>query len=128
MKPASKKQIKALKEEIIREFCASSSIHGVRYLDSAERTTCERFWWIIVFFLSIAGCSTMIYKAYIKWDESPIIVTFAEKATPLHEIQFPAITICPTTQISAEKLNLTAEVNALQNESGYSESINNTLV
>ncbi|KFB52407.1 AGAP010967-PA-like protein [Anopheles sinensis] len=68
---------------------------------------------MIVFLLSIAGCSTMIFKAYIKWDQSPIIVSFSERTTPVREVQFPAITICPETKVPAEQLNFTEEINGL---------------
>ena len=32
----------SVKEEVFREYCANSSIHGVRYFDRNERTVCER--------------------------------------------------------------------------------------
>ena len=35
---------------------------------------------------------------YFKWKESPIILSFAEKSTPVWEIPFPAVTICPVTK------------------------------
>ncbi|XP_058122939.1 pickpocket protein 28-like [Anopheles ziemanni] len=114
---AAKKSKNALKVEVFREYCAGSSIHGVRYFDRTERTSCERFWWIIVFLLSMAGCGTMIFKTYIKWNQAPIIVSFSEKTTPVWEIQFPAVTICPETKVQAAKLNVTAEINALYENS-----------
>uniref|UniRef100_A0A1S4HE31 Amiloride-sensitive sodium channel, other n=2 Tax=Anopheles gambiae TaxID=7165 RepID=A0A1S4HE31_ANOGA len=103
----------SVKEEVFREYCANSSIHGVRYFDRNERTVCERFWWLVVFLLSMLGCGVMIHKTYVKWNQVPIIVTFSEKTTPVWDIHFPAITICPETKVSAEKLNITAEMNAL---------------
>ena len=38
---------------------------------------------------------------------------FSEKTTPVWDIHFPAITICPETKVAANKLNFTAEMNAL---------------
>ena len=67
----------------------------------------------MVFLLSMLGCGVMIHKTYVKWNQVPIIVTFSEKTTPVWDIHFPAITICPETKVSAEKLNITAEMNAL---------------
>ncbi|XP_041783523.1 pickpocket protein 28-like [Anopheles merus] len=99
--------------EVFREYCANSSIHGVRYFDRDERTTCERFWWLVVFLLSMLGCGVMIYKTYVKWNQTPIIVTFSEKTTPVRDIYFPAITICPETKVHARTLNFTAEIEAL---------------
>ena len=61
----------------------------------------------------------MIYKTYVKWNQTPIIVTFSEKTTPVWDIHFPAITICPETKVAANKLNFTAEMNALLEDYNY---------
>ncbi|XP_049542464.1 pickpocket protein 28-like [Anopheles darlingi] len=101
------------KAEVFQEYCTSSSIHGVQYFDANGRTSCERFWWLVVFLLSMGGCCMLIYKTFCKWEESPIIVTFSEKTTPVWEIPFPAITICPETKVQSKKLNFTAEMQSL---------------
>nr|XP_049464936.1 pickpocket protein 28-like [Anopheles coluzzii] len=103
----------SVRVQVFREYCANSSIHGVRYFDRDERTACERFWWLVVFLLSMLGCCVMIYKAYVKWNQTPIIVTFSEKTTPVWDIHFPSITICPETKVYARTLNLTAEMEIL---------------
>ncbi|XP_053675517.1 pickpocket protein 28-like [Anopheles nili] len=113
MHPTTKRPHRPIREEVFREYCATSSIHGVRYFDKIERTSCERFWWVLVFLLSMGGCGVMIYKAYVKWNQAPIIVTFSEKTTPVWEVKFPAVTICPETKVPSAKLNFTAEINAL---------------
>uniref|UniRef100_A0A182ML87 Pickpocket n=1 Tax=Anopheles culicifacies TaxID=139723 RepID=A0A182ML87_9DIPT len=113
MQTFRKRLRRSVRAEVFQEYCANSSIHGVRYFDRDERPSCERFWWIVAFLLSMAGCGIMIYKTYVKWNQVPIIVTFSEKTTPVWEMQFPAITICPETKMSVAKLNFTAEINAL---------------
>lgn len=52
--------------------------------------------------LSFTGCSYLIIKTYNKWQYNPVIVTFAEKSTPVWKIPFPAITICPETKSMKE--------------------------
>lgn len=52
--------------------------------------------------LSFTGCSYLIIKTYNKWQSNPVIVTFAEKSTPVWKIPFPAITICPETKSMKE--------------------------
>ena len=66
-----------------------------------------------MFLLSLLGCGVMIYKTYVKWNQTPIIVTFSEKTTPVRDIHFPSITICPETKVHAKKLNFTAAMEAL---------------
>ncbi|XP_035790345.1 pickpocket protein 28-like [Anopheles albimanus] len=102
-----------VKAGVFREYCTSSSIHGVQYFDANGRTSCERFWWLVVFLLSMGGCCMLIYKTFRKWEESPIIVTFSEKTTPVWEIPFPSITICPETKVQSKKLNFTGEMQSL---------------
>lgn len=54
------------------------------------------------------GCGKLILNVYVKWDQSPVIVSFAEKSTPVWEIPFPAVTICPETKANVSLLNFTA--------------------
>lgn len=37
--------------------------------------------------------------------ESPVIVSFAETATPIWDVPFPAITICPETKTRKDIFN-----------------------
>lgn len=53
------------------------------------------------------GCGKLILNVYVKWDQSPVIVSFAEKSTPVWEIPFPAVTICPETKANVSLLNFT---------------------
>lgn len=49
----------------------------------------------------------MIHKIYDKWQLSPVIVSFAEKSTPVWQIPFPAVTICPETKAMQEHVDFT---------------------
>ena len=46
-------------------------------------------------------------KIYEKWQDSPVIVSFAEKSTPVWQIPFPAVTICPETKAMVKHVNFT---------------------
>lgn len=52
-------------------------------------------------------CALSINNVYTKWDQSQVIVSFAEKSTPVWEIPFPAVTICPETKSKIDYLNFT---------------------
>lgn len=75
---------------LFSEYANNSSIHGVRYMGEKRRPLAERVWWIIAFCFSIYGCSKLILNVWNKWDQSPVIVSFAEKSTPVWQIPFPA--------------------------------------
>lgn len=66
-----------------------------------------RVWWVVAFALSVFGCGFLILNVYKKWDQSPVIVSFAEKSTPVWAIPFPAVTICPETKSYMDMLNFT---------------------
>jgi hypothetical protein len=64
-----------------------------------------RIIWVILLSLSLAGCIYMIYEVLYKYNNSPVVVSFATEDTPLHQIPFPAITICPEFKYSRQKFN-----------------------
>ena len=83
--------------QIFYEYCSNTSIHGVQYLGET-RPRREKIFWLCVFAVSIFCCSILINSIYIKWHETPVIVSFSEKSTPVWSIPFPAITICSETK------------------------------
>lgn len=83
-----------------------------RYFTEKKRHWSERAWWLVAFTLSTIACGYLIYNVYVKWVLSPVIVSFAEKSTPIWEIPFPAVTICPETKTYMKKLNFTDVWNA----------------
>ncbi|XP_068914084.1 pickpocket protein 28-like [Tenebrio molitor] len=89
-----------------KQYCASTSIHGFRYFGE-DRTIFEKIWWFIIFVICLSGCGVMIFKIYEKYDNTPVIVTFATRETPLYKIPFPAITICPEVKSVKRLLNFT---------------------
>lgn len=44
----------------------------------------------MAFLISVFGCTILIMKIWEKWQTSPVIVSFAEKSTPVWQIPFPA--------------------------------------
>ncbi|KAH8411341.1 hypothetical protein KR215_002417 [Drosophila sulfurigaster] len=81
-----------------QDYCQHTSIHGVQYLGEKERPIKERVFWLVVFVVSIYCCARLINNAYTKWDATPVIVSFAERSTPVWNIPFPAVTICSETK------------------------------
>ncbi|XP_062558078.1 pickpocket protein 28-like [Armigeres subalbatus] len=102
-------QSKTPARTLLQEYCSNSSIHGVRYFHREGQSSCESGWWIVVFLLSVCSCGFLINKIYQKWDETPVIVSFHEKTTPVWKIPFPAVTICPRTKWTSSWLNFSEE-------------------
>ncbi|RZC36741.1 ASC domain containing protein, partial [Asbolus verrucosus] len=59
-------------------------------------------WWFIVFCICLSACVLSIYEVYKKWEQSPVIVSLANRGTPVNAIPFPAVTICPESKIAGE--------------------------
>ncbi|KAG4070463.1 hypothetical protein HA402_005695 [Bradysia odoriphaga] len=93
--------------EAFQEYCSYSTIHGTKYLGETQRHWLEKIWWIVAFACALLGCGTLIFKLYIKWEESPVIVSFSEKSTPIYEIPFPSVTICPETKAKKNMIDFT---------------------
>lgn len=98
---------------IVTDYAENSTVHGVRYLCEKNRPAIERIWWIIVLLVSVSVCSKMIYEIYQKWVEEPVIVSFAEKATSIWGISFPAITICVPVKAVAQSFNLSEALDSV---------------
>ncbi|RZC37263.1 ASC domain containing protein [Asbolus verrucosus] len=77
----------------LREYNEVTGIHGLRYL-TEKRSTVEKIVWAIILSLTLAGCIYMMYEIVMKYENSPVVVSFSTKDTPIYEIPFPAVTIC----------------------------------
>uniref|UniRef100_A0A1A9WD09 Pickpocket protein 28 n=1 Tax=Glossina brevipalpis TaxID=37001 RepID=A0A1A9WD09_9MUSC len=92
---------------IVSEYCDNSTIHGMKYLGEHKRPWWERIFWIMVFGFSIYTCAALIMNIWYKWNYNPVIVSFAEKSTPVWEIPFPTITVCPENKAPQTIFNYT---------------------
>lgn len=107
--------------EIFDDFCKESTIHGVKYFGDRKRHWAEKLWWLVAFLLSIYGCGNLMLNVWNRWDRHPVIVTFAEKPTPIWQIPFPAVTICVQTKTQASVFNYTEMFRLVRGvDSGFS--------
>ncbi|KAJ3647274.1 hypothetical protein Zmor_024797 [Zophobas morio] len=78
----------------LREYTEVTGIHGLRYV-TEKRSRTEKVVWALLLILSLGGCIYMISEIMYKYENTPVVVSFATEDTPLYQIPFPAITICP---------------------------------
>ncbi|CAG9817679.1 unnamed protein product [Phaedon cochleariae] len=62
---------------------------------------------MILFCISLYACVDLIIKTWVKWDTSPVLVSFARSPTPVWQVPFPAITICSETKARQRVYNFT---------------------
>ncbi|XP_053614914.1 pickpocket protein 28-like isoform X2 [Plodia interpunctella] len=90
-----------------REYMSSTTLHGFRYIADGGITWVERIWWLIMVICSIVVCGYLILQVWNKWDESPVIVSFADTSNSVWHIPFPAVTICTETKPRKRVFNFT---------------------
>ncbi|XP_022910283.2 pickpocket protein 28-like [Onthophagus taurus] len=124
----SKKNRKRMKT-YFQEYCDNTSIHGFKYLSENKRSWIEKFWWFITITICMGLCGYLTLKTYHKWRSTPVIVSFATKQTPIFEIPFPAVTICPEAKLNTSVFNYSGELwkwgrkESVQKELEYSSLI-----
>ncbi|XP_062698804.1 pickpocket protein 28-like [Aedes albopictus] len=112
---------------IFGEYCATSSVHGVRYFSDPERTWCEKFWWIVMFFVSVVGCAMLIESSWQKWNLTPIVMNFENQPISVTDIPFPSVTICPPGKISKSLYDFDGEVREIEENGVYDNASDNFL-
>ncbi|KAG7312367.1 hypothetical protein JYU34_001855 [Plutella xylostella] len=70
-----------------------------------------------MFTCCVVLCAGLIRKVWIKWNESPVIVSFAETSTPVWQIPYPAVTVCFETKAMQTRFNFTEYYHLYYNES-----------
>ncbi|CAH0755771.1 unnamed protein product [Diatraea saccharalis] len=103
----NRKKRNGIKEYLI-DYTANSNLHGLKYIGEKERTPVEKIFWLFMFICCVILCASLIRKVWIKWNESPVIVSFAENTTPVWQIPYPAVTLCFETKSMQTKFNFTA--------------------
>ena len=96
------------------DFTSNSTVHGVRYLGERRRHWSEKAFWVIVFLISITGCSFVIMNMFDKWQQNPIISTIKETAP--FDIPQPAVTICPQVKVNRKYLDFNEVSSELLNK------------
>jgi acid-sensing ion channel, other len=90
----------------LSDYMENTSIHGLKYIGETNRSWFERIWWCLVLLVSALLCGAAIWQQMIKWEQNPVIVTFAERPTPIWQIPFPAVTICPNAKAAKTVIDL----------------------
>jgi len=57
------------------------------------------------FLLSSGVAVYYIHKIWYKWNTSPVLVSFCDVPTPVWNIPFPAVTICPQVKVKKTVFN-----------------------
>ncbi|KAK0183188.1 hypothetical protein PV327_001254 [Microctonus hyperodae] len=79
---------------IAQEYCANSSLHGLRYVGDSHLVLMEKLFWLLSFICAFASATYFIWHVYNKWIDSPIIISMSPEPVSYNQFPFPSITIC----------------------------------
>ncbi|KAK2582529.1 hypothetical protein KPH14_004823 [Odynerus spinipes] len=79
--------------KVLKQYLSNCSIHGVKYLVSANTLHIERCFWLLSCALSWWGCALVIRDSIDDYLEYPIDVS-AETSYIKWEVPFPSVAIC----------------------------------
>jgi len=99
--------------KLVEDFSNRTTIQGINYVADGHLSLVERVWWAVVVVISSFCCGSLIFDVYNQYDQSPVIISYANEEKPISEvlkpgqiwwcsqarvyfqIPFPAITVCP---------------------------------
>ncbi|XP_031340945.1 pickpocket protein 28-like [Photinus pyralis] len=92
------------------QYSEATTIHGIKYIGERGRSALERLIWTIIVVVVCVLCVYSIRKSYLKWQNSPVVMTFATIERSIASIPFPAVTICPEAKFDPDTFNFTEMV------------------
>ena len=92
-----------LKDEVIR-FFSESPIPGFKYVVEG-RDLLERVTWAVFIVIAFGYSISTFNDAFEDWEKHPVETTIDEVGLPVHELPFPAITVCDTESLTMPRKN-----------------------
>lgn len=89
----------------IQDYLLNTSIHGLKYIGDISLSISERVFFLVAFVTVSFLSGYFISNLWQKWSENPIIIALNSVSTPLHDLPFPAVTICNMNQAQAHIAN-----------------------
>ncbi|XP_059047782.1 pickpocket protein 28-like [Achroia grisella] len=110
-----RKRQKGLVKSLLLDYAKNTTLHGLRYVTQKGLSIAEKLFWLLTFTLSVALCFYLISNVWMKWQSSPVIVSFSEKFVPVEMVPFPSVTICPDIKNRASAYNYSEEISKYNN-------------
>ena len=86
------------------KFFSESTIPGFKYVVQG-RDIFERVTWTVFIALAFCYAGKTISDQFTIWEKNPVETTMDEVGLPVHELPFPAITVCDTPSLKMPRKN-----------------------
>ena len=91
----------------MKEFCESTSIHGLKYITEPGSHWVERCFWIVLVLVGVVFEIELLMPIIDKYQNTKTITTVDTTNHPIWNIDFPGITICSNIRVSKSLFNST---------------------
>ena len=78
--------------DVLKEFLATSTIHGLSRVGSS-RSKVSQFLWFAIVVAGFTGAGILIQGSFSSWNNSPVATSISTHS--ITDLQFPNITVCP---------------------------------
>ncbi|KAG6443739.1 hypothetical protein O3G_MSEX002980 [Manduca sexta] len=95
--------LEVLKESlkaVSKEYCAESSICGLKHLVDDNTPFIERIVWIVILIVGLVCSVSLVWATFIKFYRAPLVMTQMPEGVSVSKIIFPAVGICSNNRIS----------------------------
>ncbi|EDV37462.1 nach, isoform A [Drosophila ananassae] len=103
------------------DFCATSSIHGLRYTRDEDTNRIVHFVWLLISLVMFICAVVMARTFYIDFRSNPTRMNVESDSTPVNTLYFPPVTICPDVLFNMQKSE--AFLQTLQLPQGTNQSV-----
>ena len=76
------------------QYLETTTVHGFSYV-SGRNSKYTRIFWTVIIVTVFSLTSFLIIESIHDWEKHQTITTLKSIATPIQEVQFPTITVCP---------------------------------
>ncbi|XP_060647099.1 pickpocket protein 19 [Drosophila nasuta] len=84
----------------LKEYCATSSVHGIRYLTDPKLRVFERFLWLLIL-IGTFICATIVYVDLTALYNSERVQTTIENTMqPIFFVPFPSVGLCLRSRLN----------------------------
>ena len=104
---------KKVKKDLVA-YLSETTVHGFQYVVNA-RYLVERVAWVIFIGLGFFCSGYIFMDAFQYWDDHPVETTIDKIGLPVHQLPFPAITVCDTASLKMPRKNRWMFVETLLN-------------
>ncbi|XP_013145068.1 PREDICTED: sodium channel protein Nach-like [Papilio polytes] len=100
---AKQTDLEILKESVKtvgKDYCAESSISGLKHLVNDNTSFLERIIWIIIMISALICSVSLVWLTFRKYYSAPLVTTQMPAGVSVSKIIFPAVGICSNNRIS----------------------------